>query len=302
MPVLAVAACYRLIPAMLGVHFWTENQMSPSLTSIKVMTWNMHGLGIYDKPRDKEKPEKMFRLISQEDPDILCMIEYYTKSDGTNKKGTQFFKREGYKEYRFTYDNTLGVKVFVGNAIFSKFPLSNFMETDIAENIKMMQCDVTLPYDKKARLFVFHLQSFMLGDKDKAFIEEVKTTTNKLEENKTRTFISKFRKAYVKRARQAELIKGMIANSPHPVIICCDLNDLPNSYCYNTVKANLNDGFLEKGTGFGRTYNMILPTLRIDYIFYDPSAFALLGYRSIKTNLSDHNPVVANLEMLTADK
>ncbi|MBK7123675.1 MAG: hypothetical protein IPH68_13225 [Chitinophagaceae bacterium] len=52
-------------------------------------------------------------------------------------------------------------------------------------------------------------------------------------------------------------------------MICGDFNDVPNSYTYFTLKGNLQDAFLKKGSGFGRTLNFISPTLRIDYILAD---------------------------------
>ena len=81
------------------------------------------------------------------------------------------------------------------------------------------------------------------------------------------------------------------------MILCGDFNDLPGSYTYNTMKRGLKDAFAEKGRGLGRTYNLFSPTLRIDYIFYDPKMLDIIGFRSPKTRLSDHNPVIANFEI-----
>jgi endonuclease/exonuclease/phosphatase (EEP) superfamily protein YafD len=89
----------------------------------------------------------------------------------------------------------------------------------------------------------------------------------------------------------------VIDESPYPVLICADFNDVPGSYTYTKVKKNLKDAFAEKGFGLGRTYNLIFPTLRIDYIFYDPEILELSGYQSIRTTeLSDHNPIIANFK------
>lgn len=81
------------------------------------------------------------------------------------------------------------------------------------------------------------------------------------------------------------------------MLICGDLNDLPGSYTYTKLKGNLKDAFAEKGFGLGRTYNQILPTLRIDYILYDPRLLQIRGFSSPVLSLSDHNPVIANFEI-----
>lgn len=274
--------------------------MQPNIDGLKIMSWNVHGLGLFDKPLDKNRPEEIFSLVEQQQPDVFCMIEFYTNTDGSNKEAKKYFEKAGYKEYRFMYDNDFGAKIFIGNAVFSKYPLSNFEEIPIDEYIKLMRCDVTLPNDKKVRLFVVHLQSFLIADKEKALIEEIKSNTDKLEQNKkySKSFIVKMNNAYVKRAPQAILARAEMDKSPYPTILCADLNDVPTSYTYTTIKGEMKDAFSEKGKGLGRTYNLISPTLRIDYIFFEDSAFLLQGYESISTpSLSDHNPVIANFKL-----
>ena len=86
-----------------------------------------------------------------------------------------------------------------------------------------------------------------------------------------------------------------MAASRHPVIVCGDFNDVPNSYTYFTVKGDLQDAFLEKGSGFGRTLRMLSPTLRIDYILAD-QRFKVTQYHKIEVPYSDHYPILADLE------
>lgn len=290
--------CFQMVRSIFGLHFFEKNNMMPQLGGLKVLTWNVHGLGLYDRPIDKKKPEKMFAFIEEQQPDVLCMLEFYTNNDGSNAKAKKYFEKAGYKEYRFMYDNDLGAKVFIGNAVFSRYPLSNFKETAIDEYIKLLQCDISMPQGQTVRLFVVHLQSFLLADKEKVMLEEAQKSAQKLEQQKahTRNFLEKLDRAYRKRAPQAILTRAEIDKSPFPLILCADLNDVPGSYTYNTIRGNLKDAFAEKGSGLGRTYNMISPTLRIDYIFYSGTALELIGYQSISTpHLSDHNPVIANL-------
>lgn len=300
LPIGVLTLCYKLILPIWGLHFFSSNNLSPQLNGLKIMSWNVHGLGIFDKPLDKNRPEQIFSLVEKQQPDVFCMIEFYTNTDGSNKEAKKYFEKAGYKEYRFMYDNDFGAKIFIGNAVFSKYPLSNFEEIPIDEYIKLMRCDVSLPNDKKVRLFVVHLQSFLIADKEKALIEEIKNNTDKLEQNKkySKSFIEKMNNAYLKRAPQAILTRAEMDKSPYPTILCADLNDVPTSYTYTTIKGGMSDAFSEKGKGLGRTYNLISPNLRIDYIFYEDSAFVLQGYESIRTpSLSDHNPVIANFKL-----
>ncbi|MGH2645903.1 MAG: endonuclease/exonuclease/phosphatase family protein, partial [Chitinophagaceae bacterium] len=77
-------------------------------------------------------------------------------------------------------------------------------------------------------------------------------------------------------------------------ILCGDFNDTPNSYAYFKISKNLQDAFLKKGFGLGRTYSTIAPTLRIDYILASPS-FSVQSYHCIKKVLSDHYPVISTI-------
>ena len=108
--------------------------------------------------------------------------------------------------------------------------------------------------------------------------------------------MGKLRGAYKKRSVQAEMLHEKIKESPYPVIVCGDFNDVPNSYTYYTAKGNLLDAFLKKGSGFGRTFRFISPTLRIDYILADKK-FEVTGFNKIEVNYSDHYPIIADFEM-----
>jgi len=93
---------------------------------------------------------------------------------------------------------------------------------------------------------------------------------------------------------QADIIDQVRNNSPYPVVITGDLNDVPNSYTYFKVRGSLKDAFLEKGYGIGRTFRSLSPTLRIDYIFTDPR-FSVAQFKREKKNYSDHYMIVADI-------
>ena len=72
---------------------------------------------------------------------------------------------------------------------------------------------------------------------------------------------------------------------------------MPNSYAYNTIRGDLlQDAFLEKGLGIGRTFNDISPTLRIDYILATKD-FEVRQFNRVLRKLSDHYLVVADMKL-----
>jgi endonuclease/exonuclease/phosphatase family metal-dependent hydrolase len=58
----------------------------------------------------------------------------------------------------------------------------------------------------------------------------------------------------------------------------------------------MNNAFVEKGRGLGRTFSGISPVLRIDNIFVDET-MNVLQYNLVKKKLSDHFPIMADVEM-----
>jgi endonuclease/exonuclease/phosphatase family metal-dependent hydrolase len=92
------------------------------------------------------------------------------------------------------------------------------------------------------------------------------------------------------------VIHEVVGDSPHPVLFCADLNDVPNSYTYFTVRGNMQDAFLKKGFGIGRTFASLSPTLRIDYIFADKN-FKIKQFTRRLKRYSDHYMIVADVEL-----
>jgi endonuclease/exonuclease/phosphatase family metal-dependent hydrolase len=92
------------------------------------------------------------------------------------------------------------------------------------------------------------------------------------------------------------MVHEVMGISPHPYLLCADLNDVPNSYAYATVRGGLQDAFLKKGFGIGRTFTGLSPTLRIDYIFANDQ-FRIKQFNRVAKNLSDHYMLVADVEL-----
>ena len=289
---------YKLLIAVFGWNFWGNNDMQPAPNAIKIMTWNVHGMGIYDRPQNPQTDDNIIDFIHDQSPDILFLPEFYTiYSNALKPYSTAILKKCGFKEFRFKDDNSLGVKIYLGTAIFSKYPIREFKAIQLSKYVYLLQCDVKLPEGKTLRTYFVHLESFHLSDNDKNYIEDVKHRARDLGLHKLKNYVNQFGKYYNKRAIQVDSAAGIIARSPYPTVICGDFNDVPGSYTYTKMKGKLSDAFTDKGHGFGRTFNLFLPTIRIDYILYDPTLLKLKGFNSPHNTNSDHNPVIANFEL-----
>ena len=294
----ALLASYRLLIAVFGWHFFAKNDMAAGPQRLKVMEWNIHGLGIFDRPRNNDIDDSIMAFIQKEQPDILCLPEFYTiYSNALKPYSSTILTRNGYKEFRFQSDNTLGQKIYLGTAVFSKYPLRGFRAIPLAQYVYLLECDMELPGNKIVRCYFTHLQSVLLLDKDKKMIEDAQDDKKDMGVDDSKSILHRLSLAYQRRASQADSAAAIMKQSPYPIIFCGDFNDLPCSYTYTTIKGKLGDAFADKGRGFGRTFNLFSPTIRIDHILYDRDLLHIIGYSSPKTKLSDHNPVIANFEV-----
>lgn len=288
---------HQMIPALFGYHFLANQEWEKNARSFKLMSWNTHGMGIYLPANEKKLADGIIKLINSEHPDILCLPEFSVNNNPSkNKNLRRLINENHYREYRINTDHILNDKVVVGTAILTRYPVVAYKVFDLNPEIYLLQCDVQVKADQVVRIYVLHLQSFGLTDNDKAYIEKVKRNSENIK--KSKSFLTRFNNAYIKRAKEAGQVAEIVAESPYPTVICGDFNDLPYSYTYTTIKGNLTDAFALKGTGFGRTYNQIIPTLRIDHILFSKNSLKLKAFKTLQTDLSDHNPVVANFELV----
>lgn len=291
-----------------GINF-SKNITKSDDIELKVMTWNVHMFDLGEWTRDKTSKDKILNLIAQEDPDIVCLQEFYTDHVNDKEPYTALLQQLGYPYYFFNKDanyfkRTLnldaqkGEKIDAGNVIFSKYPITNkqSINLDYGNKYVMSTCEVHISETKIINVAVVHLQSVKFSDTDVDYVEEVKVEGIKKGEipldDKTKNIVSKLTQSMSKRAWQANTIDSVINKLPYPVILCGDFNDMPGSYVYAKSKGNLNDIFIDKGNGFGRTFRRIFKTLRIDYMFYDGKHLQGMGYATLKVDLSDHYPVL----------
>jgi endonuclease/exonuclease/phosphatase family metal-dependent hydrolase len=208
-----------------------------------------------------------------------------------------FQKYLHFNEHYFSYaaKNDFDSKHSFGILIFSKYPIINTQTiSDEKQNYnETFQYTDIVKDEDTIRVFNIHLQSLKFSKANLEYIKDAETEQDiNLEASKN--IISKFKTGFIARASQSEKIKNEMNHSPYPVIVCGDFNDVPNSYAYNYIGANLHNAFAEKGSGIGRTFSGISPTLRIDNIFTD-KVFNIVQYTCIQKKLSDHFPIMVDV-------
>jgi endonuclease/exonuclease/phosphatase family metal-dependent hydrolase len=217
-------------------------------------------------------------LNKQGAPDILC----------TQETRGQFYRElasiMGYK-YNFNLKK--------GTVILSKYPMSGGGEVPF-EGTKNSSLWVDVKIGKQVvRVYNVHLQSNKVSAETEKVLGEGEMDKQKAWEEIVH-ILKKVGGATRQRAVQARTLHDHIVACPHPVIVCGDFNDTPNSYAYRILSEGLVDTFKEKGFGLGTTFAGPLPFLRIDYILTEPGT-SVHASAVVKGKYSDHYPVFATL-------
>ena len=264
------------------------------------MSWNVEHFDILEHKTHPERKGEMLDLINEYQPDIACFQEMVGSDiDSSAINYVPFFaKRLQFQDYLYSYNRKLDFdsKHHFGVIIFSRYPILKKQTNSYPPNDynSIFQYVDILKGTDTFRVFNIHLQSLKFSDANRQYIDDP-TMQSEMDLERSKNIIAKFHSGFLKRKIQSDRIKAAMDSSRYPVIVCGDFNDVPNSYAYSTIGKGMKNCFAEKGTGIGRTFYSISPTLRIDNIFTDKS-FETKQFVRIKKKISDHFPIIADIE------
>lgn len=279
-PILALAIGWKF----LSITFQWNN---PDTTAegFSVLSYNVMLFNNNWGPNREDLIINSVQWVRDNPSDIKCFQEFYQDFTTPSKNALKLLSMEGAYEHAFLPVDGNAKKRAYGMAIFSKFPIINSGKVfDNRKNNGAMFADIKIRQDT-IRVYNTHLESMNIRAADLNNLEGIKS--------QYRSTIKKLKEGIQMRASQARILKEHIKNSPHPIILAGDFNDLPYSYTYFSFKEVLNNAFEEMGRGFGFTYNKVLFFLRIDNIFFE-SPLKVLQFRTHReVDYSDHYPISA---------
>lgn len=213
-------------------------------------------------------------------PDILC----------TQETSGNFYRLVAEK---MGYEHTFNLKK--GTVILSKYPMKGGGDIPFGKTLNStLWVDVRIG-KRTVRVYNVHLQSNKVTTDTEKVIEDAE-----LEKEETwheiGSVLGKVGSATKLRTEQAQRLHAHVLDCPHPVILCGDFNDTPNSYVYHLLSEGMNDTFRDKALGFGTTFAGVLPMLRIDYVLTDVR-FKTHACKTLHGNFSDHYPVSVALSL-----
>ncbi|MFZ1705417.1 MAG: endonuclease/exonuclease/phosphatase family protein [Saprospiraceae bacterium] len=265
------------------IGFKSSQNIIDQNESIQMATFNIsYGYYLIEKQKiDKESNLKKVEeeLKKLEKIDILCFQEVGEYIFPMIKK--IFPKHQVYKTKK-------------GVVILSKFPMGKKGIIDFGSiTNSCIWADITIE-GNPVRIYNFHLQSNRVSKDADEIVENIQKNEKIKWYNDFKGILRKYKNSNISRAKQIDKIMEHIQDCPHPFLIGTDMNDVPISYIYRQVSKVSSDAFRQKGSGLGTTYSGNIPLLRIDYIFIS-EPFKCVEYKSIKTPVSDHEPVMVTL-------
>lgn len=288
------------IGVAIAFYFPKQFHIPKEEKSLRVMQWNVHNWNqiLFENERnfDQYTQPDMIALIKKYNADVLCIEEFFESTNPQKlASNIRALRVIGYPYHYFSHGDLHDQYYLEGIAIFSKYPIINAGEIELGNksSIKPLAfADITFG-KKNIRVIAIHLQSVRFVAQDYSNLSKLKRV-NDPSLSGGKTVLSKLRNGFRKRYDQSIIVNDQIGQSPYPVILCGDFNDVPNSGVYFNIRKNLQDAFLKKGTGIGRTFRFISPTLRIDYIM-SSKQFDITQFARLKVPYSDHYPLIADL-------
>jgi endonuclease/exonuclease/phosphatase family metal-dependent hydrolase len=278
-PCLVLAAALPISTRIFSFGLGTSSAHSDA--TITVITANVRG--IRDDTRKSVTKELSFRFLQNRNPDALLLQEARQ-----NRDKVQYFdeieaasglekKHQPERKMIATYANS---PTLIADEFSSRHSFNGFLVTDVETKLGTI------------RIINAHLQSNRISK----MAGELGTDSDVKEEiDRAESMLRSYGASAAIRASQAEKIRRYVRESPHPVIVGGDFNDVPSSYTYQRILTpRLRDAWVEKGFGMGTTFTGPLPGLRIDFLLVDTS-LTIRKVERFDTGYSDHRPLWAEL-------
>lgn len=296
----AIFSIIAMVIALPGtLRFIQISWPSKQAASLKVTSYNSMLFDLYNWTKNKDSRNLILTGLSEINSDVLCLQEFYNSEEEGDFHNTDTLTQLLNLNYHHTeYSTTLRNTDHWGIAIFSKYPIINKGKIlfNTKSNNLCIYSDIVIRKDT-VRIYNIHLQSISFSKSDTKFLKDVISEQDAKDEVENgKSILRRIKRAFIKRAEQVQMIKASMATCPYRIILCGDFNDTPASYAYEQLCNELNDSFVEKGLGFGRTYAGTWPQFRIDYILHSPEIKCLQFKRQNET-VTDHFPITAYFDL-----
>lgn len=265
---------------------------------LTIMSYNVESFNLYDYLYDKSAKDKCVNSIqwlSQQGADVIAIQEFYEDVASDIFNVSKVMKANGYPYSFIVPRRVVNDHSTLGLAFYSKVPIKGKGVIPFGESKRNKAAYIDVAKNGKTlRVYNCHLESMNIDTKS---VFETNVQNEEVKQRKKK-LIKKLRTGFVQRAQQVKTITFFTKQCEHPLVICCDLNDLPYSYTYHRLDKYFENAFEEKGNGFGFTFNnSALSFLRIDNQFFSEE-LEITRFKTLnKVHHSDHFPILGTYRL-----
>ena len=272
-----------LLPSLFfaGRYYRFKQPEANREATLKVVSYNV-GLFAHG-PEGMDRlalADSVSRFLMKQDADIICLQEFFLPpGHPLDYWITRHFP--GYKAEFFVKSGKNGHQ---GNLTLSRKRVTDKGRINFEHSTNLaLWTDIKLD-SATLRLYNCHFESYNISIpglvKQEPSVEAVEETEQKM------------RRSITERPKQVSAVLQNVENAPVRSLVLGDFNDTPLSYTYFRLLRGRRDSFVKAGHGFGSTYSILWPLLRIDYILY-PQELTAVSYEVPRVKYSDHYPIIA---------
>lgn len=283
---MAFLLALMLLPALLLFgRYYQFRGPDPDETpapSLKVVSYNV-GRFIH---ADADIPllalaDSVATYLRGQDADVICLQEFYLP---LSQEIAPWLRRH-FPGYQAEYYALTGKNGRFGNVTLSRLPIVSKGKLTFDKSTNMaFYTDIRLR-KSTLRFYNCHFESYNISIP--ALLKRIGKEEDVMEDTGRR-----MRRSITQRPQQVETVMRDIDACPVRSMVLGDFNDTPVSYTYQRLRRGHSDAFVKAGKGFGATYRLLLPLLRIDYMLY-PKDLEAVSYETGPVRYSDHYPVIA---------
>ncbi len=291
---LALAASWGPVTTVMPFH--GSKDPAPGSKTFKVMTYNiLHG----DDQQNPDVPtgNRSFEYVIESGADIVCLQELIYIDRGEIHNFTPALSDSLFKAYPYHAGSNA-----LDNKVLSKYPirlLNRKTYTDEADADYFRYSFYEVDIDgRKLTLVNMHFRSFMLSKNERNVVKDIASVKNmkKGVDEMKGSIRQKLRDGFIERAHNVDVLRRALDKINGPLIVCGDLNDVPESYAYRLLRGtDLKDACAETTFGPMITYNRHAFWFHLDQILYRGPLKALSVTKG-RLKSSDHYPLTAEFE------
>ena len=257
---------------------------------VKIMSWNVGRFALHDGDAGidgmKQCMDSVFHFIRQQDPDIICLQEFSIAS----AEQVRTYLRRRFKDYNVEYYLFPDDRNSFGNLTLSRLPVEGKGRIRFEESANLAIYTDHVAGGRHFRVYNCHFESYNISMTGLVKGLAMRDSTVMAQTG------TKVKRSITRRPKQVDQVFEDIENCPVEAFVCGDFNDNPMSYTYYRMTRDRKDAFVEAGRGFGATYSLLWPMLRIDYVLFPESGRAV-SHQIPRVPYSDHYPVITEIEL-----